>query len=120
MNTDKAFAQFKEEYPDTVIGKSKFAECRPPEVQPSSAMPKNMCNSIYHSNFTLVLDYFYNNLDEIFPLYCEKFIKDTVYDINNRHCSNHVLRKDKLSKIKEPSFMVLLGKQQQWSIREKK
>ena len=55
MTIGEAFRQFKKEYPDTVIGKSKFTECRPPEVQLSSAMPRNVCNYIYHSNFMLYL-----------------------------------------------------------------
>ena len=59
---------------------------------------QEVCNCIYHSNFMLVLDCLHNNLDEIFPLYCENFMKDTVCDIENRQSmtSNHVLCKDKL------------------------
>ena len=82
---------------------------------------QEVCNCIYHSNFMLVLDCLHNNLNEIFPLYCENFMKDTVCDIENRQSmtSNHVLCKDKLICVFMTYHQQLLGKQQHWSIREK-
>ena len=41
---------FKNEYQDVTIGKDKFSSLCPMEVKLSSAVPRNVCNCIYHSN----------------------------------------------------------------------
>ena len=61
--------QFKNEYPDVTIGKSKFSSLHPMEVKLSSAMPRNLCNCIYHSNLNLILEKLHSNIPDIFPLH---------------------------------------------------
>ena len=38
------------------------------EVTLSSAMPRNVCNCIYHSNVNLILETLHSNILNIFPL----------------------------------------------------
>ena len=101
MTTGEVFRQFTEEYSHAVSGKSKFAKCRPPEVQLSSAMSRSVCNCVYYCNFMLVLDYLHNILGDTFPLCGEKFMNGTVCDIENRQCmtSNCMSCKDKLANV---------------------
>ena len=44
------------ENPNVVIGKSKFAELRPPQVCLCSETPRNVCLCRYHENTSLLLE----------------------------------------------------------------
>ncbi|KAG1682566.1 hypothetical protein GQR58_010849 [Nymphon striatum] len=49
-------ALFCEEFPDTRIGKSKFAELRPRHVLLSSKLPHNVCLCRHHENFIIAIN----------------------------------------------------------------
>lgn len=44
----EAYRYFKNEHPESIIGKSKFAELRPSHVLRSSDTPRNVCLCRYH------------------------------------------------------------------------
>ena len=66
MTVAEVYQLFKNEYSDVTIGKSKFNSLRLMEVTLSSAMPRNVCNCIYHSNVTLILETLHSNTPNIF------------------------------------------------------
>ena len=53
MKVFEAYRCFKEERPDSSIGKSKFAELRPAHVLKRSETPRNVCLCRYHENINL-------------------------------------------------------------------
>ena len=55
MTLREAHLLFRKESPQYEIGKSKFAELRPPYVLYMSQIPANVCVCPYHSNFNLLL-----------------------------------------------------------------
>jgi hypothetical protein len=67
MTVNEMYENFKMEYPEILIGRSKFAELRPVEVLLSSATPRNVCGCIYHSNIILLLEALHENTEV--PLY---------------------------------------------------
>lgn len=56
MSVLEAFRVFKEENPDVILGKSKFAALRPREVFIKSETPHNVCLCKYHENTQLMLN----------------------------------------------------------------
>ncbi|RXN14647.1 Sentrin-specific protease 2 [Labeo rohita] len=56
MSVLEAYRYFKNEHPESAIGKSKFAELRPSHVLRSSDTPRNVCLCRYHENIKLALD----------------------------------------------------------------
>ena len=55
MNVMKAFELFKAENPDADIGKSKFFELRPKNIQPIANIPHNVCICKQHGNMDSLL-----------------------------------------------------------------
>ena len=76
--------QFKNEYPDVTIGKSKFSSLHPMEVKLSSAVSRNVCNYIYHSNVNLILETLHSDISNIFPLHSDQLVKE--HEIKNETC----------------------------------
>ena len=62
MTFTEVYQLFKNEYSGVTIGKSKFSRLYPMEVKLSSAMPRNVCNCIYHSNVNLMLETLHSNI----------------------------------------------------------
>ena len=56
------------------------------EVKLSSAMPRNLCNCICHSNVNLILEKLHSNIPDIFPLHSDQLEKDCVCEIKNKTC----------------------------------
>ena len=79
----EVYQLFKNEYPYVTIGKSKFSSLRPMELK-LSAMPRNVCNCIYHSNVNLVLETLHSNIPDIFPLHNDQLVKECVCEIKNK------------------------------------
>ena len=52
----EAYKQYKSENPSVKIGKSKFASLRPKNVVPVSEKDQTVCCSVYHENFTMLLE----------------------------------------------------------------
>ena len=46
------------------------------EVKLSSAMSRNVCNCIYHSNVNLILETLHSNIPDTFPLHSDQRVKD--------------------------------------------
>ena len=53
------------------------------KVKLSSAMSRNICNCIYHSNVNLILETLHSNILDIFPLHSDQLVKDSVWEIKN-------------------------------------
>ena len=64
----EAYALFCEEYPETKIGKSKFAELRPKHVLLLNKLPHNVCMCRYHENFIDAINALHNTCRD-FPRY---------------------------------------------------
>ncbi|XP_060754349.1 uncharacterized protein LOC132865864 isoform X2 [Neoarius graeffei] len=62
MSLMEAYRLFKEDHPEVTVGKSKFAELRPPFVLLRSDTPKNVCLCKYHENTSLLLNCAYKHL----------------------------------------------------------
>lgn len=56
MSISDPFHQFRMNYPDVKIGKSKFAELRPKYILLFSKFPHNVCGHKYQANIILLLD----------------------------------------------------------------
>ncbi len=56
MSILEAYRYFKKKHPESIIGKSKFAELRPSHVLRPSDTPRNVCLCRYHENVKLALD----------------------------------------------------------------
>jgi hypothetical protein len=85
MTIEEMYQTFKNEFPGTTIGKSKFAELRPSEVLLSSNTPRNVCGCIYHTNVILMLEALHEHSDV--PLYNrEKFTDLAICEGKNREC----------------------------------
>ena len=76
ITTNEAYEIFITEQIEKNIGKSKFAELRPPEVLLSSQMPRNVCGCIYHTNIKLLLKEMHRKYPEHFTPYGEELCKD--------------------------------------------
>ena len=59
----------KNEHPDVTIGKSRFSSLYPMDVKISSALPRNVCNCIYHSDVNLILETLNSNIPIFFNYY---------------------------------------------------
>ena len=96
MTINEAYEIFMSEQTEKIIGKSKFAELRPPEVLLSPQMPRNVCGCIYHTNVK-ILEEMYGKYPEHFTPYGEEFIKACICDPTSKSCmsSNCQLCKDK-------------------------
>lgn len=62
MSLLEAYQLFKQDNPEATVGKSKFAELRPPYVLPRADTPRNVCLCKYHENTKLLLDSLYKHL----------------------------------------------------------
>ena len=78
ITINEAYEIFMSEQTEKIIGKSKFAELRPPEVFLSFQMPRNVCGCMYHTNIKLLLEEMYRKSPEHFTPYGEEFIKASV------------------------------------------
>ena len=87
MTINEAYEIFMSEQTEKIIGKSKFAELRPPEVLLSPQMPRNVCGCIYHTNVK-VLEEMYGKYPEHFTPYGEEFIKACICDPTSKSCMN--------------------------------
>ena len=67
MTINEAYALFKEENADQKIGRSKFAELRPPAVLLSSQTPANVCTCLYHQNMFLALESIHRVIPSNYP-----------------------------------------------------
>lgn len=86
MTLGEAFELFKEQHPDLVIGKSKFAELRPAHVLLVSQMPHNTCGCRYHADVILLLESLHRHSPAI-PLYSkEHFLSLCVCDLESDSC----------------------------------
>ena len=56
MTIREAYALFMNENTDIKICQSKFYECRPPHVLPTSHMPHNVCVCKYRANFSFLVE----------------------------------------------------------------
>ena len=86
MTAAELYQLFKNEHADVTIDKSKFSSLRPNEVKLSSAMPRNVCNCVYHSNVNLILEKLLSNIPDAFPLHSDELTKDCVCEIKNKTC----------------------------------
>ena len=66
----ETFSMFCDEEPDVQIGKSKFAELRPKQVQLSNNLPHNVCQCKYHENFIAAIESLHKAIPE-FPAYSQ-------------------------------------------------
>ena len=55
MTVAEAYQMYKDENPDKVVGKSKFASERPNHVMKQSETPRDVCLCRYHENVNLQL-----------------------------------------------------------------
>lgn len=69
---NETYQLFKEEYPNTKIGSSKFAELRPKNVLLSCKLPHNVCLCKYHENFILAVNALHK-VHNSFPQYSNTF-----------------------------------------------
>jgi hypothetical protein len=51
MTLKEAHKQFKHDFPGMTIGKSKFAQLRPPHIDLERDTPHNVCVCAVHYNF---------------------------------------------------------------------
>lgn len=87
MTISEAYSLFKEEHPDVVIGKSKFAELRPVHVLIVSKMPHNVCGCKYHNNIILLMESLHRKIPEMIPLYSrEELFKLCVCNTESEEC----------------------------------
>ena len=82
----EVYQLFKSEYPDVTIGKRKFSSLCPMEVKLSSAMSRNVCNCIYHSNVNLILETLHSNIPDIFHFHSDQFVKGCACEIKDKTC----------------------------------
>ena len=88
----------KNEHPDVTIGKSRFSSLCPIDLKLSSALPRNVCNCIYHSDVNLALETLNSNIPDIFFITIpDQLVKDCVCEIIGKTCmpSNCDLSKEK-------------------------
>jgi hypothetical protein len=67
MTVMELYQEFKTTHPEALIGKSKFASLRPPEVLLCSKTPRNVCGCTYHQNVILLMEALHQHSN--FPLY---------------------------------------------------
>ena len=85
MNVFEAYRCFKEERPDSSIGKSKFAELRPAHVLKRSETPRNVCLCRYHENINLQIQALQLKGYE-FPKNSGDLVDNCVCDSSNFEC----------------------------------
>ena len=85
MTVQEVYSCFKQEYPELVIGKSKFAEHRPKNVLLQARTPQNVCLCRYHENVRLILSCLHEKCAEV-PLRSADFISISVCDPQNNDC----------------------------------
>ena len=91
MTVLEAFALFCKEYPHIEIGKSKFAEFRPPNVLLVSQVPVNVCGCKYHNNIILLMESLHRRIPAIIPLYSRhELCLLCVCDGDSRECMQDV------------------------------
>ena len=66
-NIKDTHAIFKEENANVIIGISKFAAWRPPNVSLNSQTPSNVCQCTYHQNSIMAVHAVHNYLTDISP-----------------------------------------------------
>ena len=98
------FNLFKAEYPNIKIGRSKFAELRPPYVLLSSAMPTRACVCSYHENFMLLLDELHK-VNKTIPTYSKEFIQSLVCNPESKLCWKNLCNKYKDSSLLDQYYV---------------
>uniref|UniRef100_A0A0K2TTG5 Uncharacterized protein n=1 Tax=Lepeophtheirus salmonis TaxID=72036 RepID=A0A0K2TTG5_LEPSM len=86
MSLMELYCCFKEDNPKVVIGKSKFAELRPPHICLSSDTPKNVCLCRYHENTSLVLECVQRHVPRIVLKSSTEFVSSVVYSTDYPLC----------------------------------
>lgn len=76
---------FELEYPERKIGKSKFAELKPPNVLHRAETPKDACLCQYHENITLLCNALHAALPT-FPTYSSTFVSNFVCSTESEAC----------------------------------
>ena len=69
MTVGEAYEEFKLEYPEMIIRKSKFAQLRPSDVLLVSLLPHNVCGCKYYSNVILLLESLNQKMSTAFSTY---------------------------------------------------
>lgn len=85
MTIAEAYAQFKTEYPNIKVGKSKFFELRPLHVRYISEIPHNVCVCSYHANYTFLLEAL-NKFHPNLPIDTAEFLKLICCDVTKEKC----------------------------------
>ena len=86
MTVAEAYQTFKSEFPNYIIGKSKFASMRPKNVLLTSDMPQNVCGCKYRSNIILLLGCLHRQYPQIFPTYSDEFVSNCVCNSQQEAC----------------------------------
>ena len=76
---------FLHDHPDVKIGKSKFAELKPPNVFHQSKTPKDACLCKYHENIALLCDALHKVIPT-FPIYSSSFVDNMVCSPDSEKC----------------------------------
>ena len=85
MGVMEAYSLYKEENPEIKIGKSAFANLRPPHVLLTSELPRNVCVCIHHENLILLLERLHK-FDQRFPQYKTNLPLSWVCNEHNDDC----------------------------------
>ena len=86
MTVAEAYQTFKSEFPNYIIGKSKFASMRPINLLLTSDMLQNVCGCKYHSNIILLLDCLHRQYPQIFLTYSDEFVSNCVCNSQQEAC----------------------------------
>lgn len=74
---NETYSLFKQDNPDVIIGKSKFAQLKPQHVLHRSDTPKDSCLCIYHENVVLICEALHKAGPD-FPVYSSEFVSNFV------------------------------------------